>query len=236
MSNPFGGRYWTALILASVCGTNLGDFLPDILKLTPFAEAGAWVVLIGLSLAATTVSRMEALYWFAVLVLCSAGTSFADLLVGDARLGFEAAGALLLGVMAFALLIRQATERNAASKASPGFLFWVAFLAACALGTVLGDGIGHAFRSVKIGVPASALMATLAMLVSIGVGSRLRWRVGFLFWVALVAARWWGTNVGDIAKFLAGAEVCIGVGVAALIFVLILGRGANRGRAPSLPA
>ncbi|MBL6853536.1 MAG: hypothetical protein ISQ86_09130, partial [Alphaproteobacteria bacterium] len=63
LSNPFGGRYWTALILASVCGTNLGDFLPDILKLTPFAEAGAWVVLIGLSLAATTVSRMEALYW-----------------------------------------------------------------------------------------------------------------------------------------------------------------------------
>ena len=32
-----GPRYWVSIMIASICGANMGDFIPDVLKLSDLA-------------------------------------------------------------------------------------------------------------------------------------------------------------------------------------------------------
>ena len=66
-----GPRYWTAISIASICGTNLGDFVPDVLKM----NAGAGLLLLALVFAVLVIvdrfskRGSEAFYWLAILTV-----------------------------------------------------------------------------------------------------------------------------------------------------------------------
>ncbi len=121
------------------------------------------------------------------------------------------------------------------SPPTNGF-YWLTMLTAGALGTVIGDGVGHAFSPVGVGVPVSAGMATIALALILGARRRMAWTSAASYWVAVVAVRWWGTNVGDILAFLTlGLLVSLTVTGLAMAVTLFFwrervgGRGEARG-------
>jgi uncharacterized membrane-anchored protein len=223
-----GPRYWTAILIASMCGTNAGDFFPDVLKLS---TGVGLLILIGLFALIVIADRMtqhgnEAFYWLAILVVRAAATNVADYSIGSMHFSYitvSAALAVLLGI----LLIMHV---NSGPKATTGDLpptnafYWFTMLTAGSLGTVIGDGVGHAFSSVQIGVPISAGLATLTFAIILGARSGLKWTTGTAYWVAVVAVRWWGTNFGDMLAFFLSLTVSLVATGAVLALVLIFWR------------
>jgi len=98
--------------------------------------------------------------------------------------------------------------------------YWLTMLIAGSLGTVMGDAIGHSFNSVQVGVPISASIATLALLLIWTARTLMVWLSTTSYWVAVVAVRWWGTNVGDVSAFflsLIASAVITGLALAILL-------------------
>ncbi len=221
-------RYWCAILIASMCGTNLGDFFPDVLHIsTGVGLIIQMLMFIGIVLIDRASRRgSEAFYWLAILTVRAAATNIADFSIDTEHFGYIAVSA----VFAFLLAILIAIHRSSGPKDSTGDLpptngfYWFTMLTAGALGTVVGDGIGHAFSSVQIGVPISAAMGTLALTIILGIRARMVWVSAASYWVAVVAVRWWGTNVGDILAFFMTLSVSmIGTGIA-LALTLFLWR------------
>ena len=223
-----GPRYWTAILIASMCGTNFGDVFPDILKLS---TGIGLLILIALFATIVLAERMtmhgsEIFYWLSILVVRAAATNIADFSIGEAHLGYGLVAEVLAAILAGFIL----EQRNAGPKASAGDLpptnglYWVTMLTAGALGTIMGDGIGHSFGPVSLGVPVSAGMATFAMAVLLGVRGRFHWTTPVAYWITVVAVRWWGTNSGDMLAFFIGLTVSMAVTGIALAMILLLWR------------
>lgn len=220
-------RYWFAIMLASMCGTNLGDFFPDILEIDPGVEM---VVLIALFAAILVVDKLlprglEALYWLAILMVRAAATAIGDFLMDVEKIDPAQIGAFLAaGMGVLVALDWRASRASGAGEDRPsvGGRYWVTMLTAGTLGTVMGDGIGRVFSSVQVGVPVSALLATLALAAIFGLRARMAWKIGVSYWIAIVAVRWWGTNTGDIFKYLTSLPVSMAITAAAMAAVLVL--------------
>lgn len=196
--------YWVAILIASICGTNFGDFFPDTLKV---GAAGGLVILFALFAAIILADKMlkqgsEVFYWLAILVVCVAATNIADLLIGwhpsyiSISIGFTLLLAFLISLerKISMILTLGLTHIN-------GF-YWLTMLTAGAFGTVIGDGIGHSFKPVEIGVPISAAIATFVVAFIFTIRIKLKWTTPVAYWVAVVTIRWWGTNFGDMLAFL----------------------------------
>ena len=202
-----GPRYWVAILIASACGTNCGDFLPGVLKL---GTGTGLLVLVALFSALVLAERLprrgsEAFYWLAILVVRAAATNVADFSIEQAHLGYLPVSAVLAVLLAGLLWV--AAGRTVAGSPTGGLpptdgFYWFTMLTAGALGTVIGDGFAHAFGPVRTGAFISVGMATVALSLILGVRGRLLWTSAASYWVAVVAVRWWGTNVGDILAFL----------------------------------
>lgn len=223
-----GPRYWTAILIASMCGTNFGDFFPDVLRV---GAGVGFMILIALFVAVVLADRMtrhgsEAFYWLAILVVRAAATNIADFSIGKARLGYVT---MSVG-LAVLLAVLVAVHRAAGPKSSTGDLpptngfYWFTMLTAGTLGTVVGDGVGHAFGPLQIGVPISAAMGTGAMALILTARTNLKWTTAVAYWVTVVAVRWWGTNFGDMLAFFATLSGSMAVTGAALALTLNLWR------------
>ena len=99
-----GARYWAVILLASMCGTNLGDFFPDVLKLGTLPALAILALLFAAIIATDSLiqSSGEASYWACILVVRGAATSIADAAISEVRLGYVEAAAmagLLLGLL-----------------------------------------------------------------------------------------------------------------------------------------
>src|ERR1700712_3100552 len=73
-------RYWTAIIFASMCGANAGDFFSEYLK---FGNVKGILPLLILFLGILWLERKarsatEAYYWLAIIVLRTMATNIAD--------------------------------------------------------------------------------------------------------------------------------------------------------------
>lgn len=225
MTPRVGARYWTAISIASMCGTNFGDFFPDIFHI---GTATAMTILAALFAAIVLIDWIsargsEAFYWLSILVVRAGATQIADFSIGQAHLSY-----LLVTVMLAALLIALVVLRHRASgpKATTGDLpptngwYWFTMLTAGALGTVIGDGLGHSFGAVSTGVPLSAAMGTVVLALILIARSRFVLASASNYWAAVVAVRWWGTNTGDIFAFV--ASLMVSMGVTAIVMSLVL--------------
>lgn len=221
-------RYWTAILIASMCGTNFGDFFPDELGLS----AGASFAILALMFTAIVLvdgllrRGSESCYWLAILTVRAAATIIADYTIGQKHLGYGLVSAVLaLALSALIFVYRRGGPRGSTGDLPPTTgIYWSTMLMAGALGTVIGDGVGHAFGPVQIGVPVSAAMATVALAVVLGARAKLAWQSAASYWTAVVAVRWWGTNVGDILKFLLSIGVSMTATGVALALVLLIWR------------
>ena len=101
-------RYWSAILAASMCGANTGDFLARNLHLGHTLGLLPLAVLFSVILWAERRAKLatEAYYWLAVIVLRTAATNLADLATHDLKLGY---GLVELGLTL--LLIRHPAHR-----------------------------------------------------------------------------------------------------------------------------
>jgi uncharacterized membrane-anchored protein len=193
--NPgVNARYWTAIILASVFGTNLGDL---------YAHTSGLGIVAGLSVLAALAAvvflieyrdnrRHEAWYWLIIILIRTGATNIADYLAYRARVPDIP---LTLGLVALLALFGWGTRgRKDTEHALPSTnaAYWLAMLSAGVFGTVLGDICEHLIGE---GVAAIALTAIFFAVLLAG-GARVAQMVA-VYWTIVATARTAGTAVGD---------------------------------------
>jgi uncharacterized membrane-anchored protein len=207
-------RYWVAILVASMCGANTGDFLSHNLHL------GHWRGLPPLAIMFVAIlwfegrarTATEAYYWLAIIVIRTAATNLADLLTHDLKLGYaviEPGLTLLLIVFGLADRTRQPDSTSLAGRRRPmvpttSGLYWLAMLTAGTLGTASGDftagvaGLGLFYGSAGLSV---LFIGVLAVACYLGDMSK-PW-----YWASIVGARTAGTTLGDMLASRHGLDL-----------------------------
>jgi len=194
-------RYWTAIVAASMCGANTGDFASRILHLGHTRGLLPFALIFGVILWLERRSKKpaELWYWLAIIVLRTAATNLADLLTHDLRLGYVPVELSLAAFMILVLLTDHARGASITVSQSGGLpatdlSYWIIMLTAGTLGTALGDwvagelGLGLGFGSVVL-----AAVLGVVLLISTRYGNMTKpW-----YWLGIVAARTVGTTLGD---------------------------------------
>lgn len=191
-------RYWTAITLASVFGTNLGDLYAH--------ESGLGIVkgLTLLALLATVVFVVERLdkrlheahYWLVIILIRTGATNIADYLAFRVHVPPLA---LTLSLVALLCLFGWSTHRASRVDDEPAQAlpktdgaYWLAMLTAGVFGTVVGDICSH---KVGEGVAAVSLSALLFGVLLAGRGRAAQ--IIPLYWTTVAVARTAGTAIGD---------------------------------------
>lgn len=158
-------RYWLTVVLISIVGTQITDFLTDTLAISllastlAFAAALAaafsiWHTIEGtVSIHSIDTRRREAFYWVVVLLTFALGTAAGDLATEALGVGFR------LGVLAFGALIA-ATPLAFRLGAGPVATFWIAYILTRPFGASLGDLLSQAqvYGGLGLGTVATSLV------------------------------------------------------------------------------
>ncbi|MES2045488.1 MAG: hypothetical protein V4475_16575 [Pseudomonadota bacterium] len=218
-------RYWSAILFASLCGTNSGDLyaheahLGIVLGTAILAVLAAAVFL----LERRDSTPRELYYWTVIIIIRTGATNIADfmkhsmpwVLVGGILTAFYAAF-VWLSKRGDA---RREAESEARGMPSTGAAYWTAMLGAGIFGTFFGDMCAK-----LIGKGAASLALGALLLVALAIWRRDGVHRFWLYWIALAVARTAGTAMGD---WLAETRE-LGIGlplstlITATIFVLIL--------------
>jgi uncharacterized membrane-anchored protein len=214
-------RYWIAILAASMCGANTGDFASRILGL---GHTRGLIPLALIFLAIVWAERRsnvatEAYYWLAIIVLRTGATNLADLGTHDLELGYFLCMGVLVGLMVVMLLIDRArgveptgvvgSDRRCSLPATDAS-YWVTMLAAGTLGTVAGD---WAAEKAGLGIGSVVLVAVLIVIwfVSDQHGKMTKsW-----YWLTIVAARTLasrrGLNLGLVVSTICTSLLLAGI-------------------------
>lgn len=216
-------RYWAAITLASVFGTNMGDL---------YAHDSGLGILGGLPVLAAIVAlayvlerrdnrKHEAWYWLAIIVIRTGATNIADYLCGRHYLGWNRF-ALSAGLAAMIAGLVWSVARSAATQSGlpqTNARYWAAMLAAGVLGTALGDALERVMgQAVGSGVLLAVLLVVLAFNRSAAA------LPVFSYWLIVCVARTAGTAIGDLLAENETLNLGLNVSTAlsGLLFVAVL--------------
>jgi uncharacterized membrane-anchored protein len=191
-------RYWTAITLASVFGTNLGDFYAHEsgLGIVKGLAVLALLAAVGFLVEHFENRRHEAYYWLVIILIRTGATNIADYLAFRVRVP---AVILTLSLIGLLCLFGWGTHRalradRESARALPktDAAYWLAMLSAGVFGTVMGDICEHAIGE---GVACITLTALLLGVLFAGRGraAQMIW----LYWTTIAVARTAGTAIGD---------------------------------------
>ena len=209
-------RYWAAILVASMCGANTGDFLSHNLHLGHWRGLAPLTAVFLAILWAERRARIttEAYYWLAIIVLRTAATNLADLCTHDLKLGYPATefGLTLLLIVFVAADRGRAVDASANSQRpavpTTTILYWLAMLTAGTLGTASGDftadvvGLGLFYGSAVLLFLFLAVLAVSWLFM----GMSKPW-----YWTSIVAARTAGTTLGDMLASRHGLDLGLSV-------------------------
>src|SRR3984957_8619715 len=107
-----GPRYWVGIMIASICGANMGDFVPDVLKLSDLGGLLLLALIFAVIALANQWSRRgnEALYWRATRGVRAAATDLADLGIHRTHLDYITVAACLAALLVAILALRRASS------------------------------------------------------------------------------------------------------------------------------
>jgi uncharacterized membrane-anchored protein len=168
-------RYWLTVVLVSVVGTQITDFLTDQVEISLYWSTTAFVLALAatfavwhavertLSIHTIVTPRRELFYWTAILFTFALGTAAGDLATEALSMGFT------WGVVVFGGLIA-ATYLAYRPGANPVLTFWVAYILTRPLGASLGDLLSQAktYGGVGLGTVVTSLvfLAVIVVLVT----------------------------------------------------------------------
>jgi uncharacterized membrane-anchored protein len=199
-------RYWTAILVASMCGANTGDFASRILGLghTRGLLPLALIFLVIVWAEKRSKIASEAYYWLAIIVLRTGATNLADLGTHDLKLGYLLCMGLLAGLVVLMLLIDQARGVQPVGVAGPDgrwhslpatdWSYWVTMLAAGTLGTAAGDWVAD---ETPLGLGYGSLVLVGALVVTWFISDQFGKMTKPWYWLTIVVARTAGTTLGD---------------------------------------
>jgi len=136
--------YWLSVVLVSIVGTQITDFLTDDLGVSLYASTPIFAVTLAiiffvwhrvehtLSIHDIVSHRRELFYWAAILCTFSLGTAAGDLATEALGMGFK------LGVVVFGALII-ATYLSFRLGGNAVLTFWIGYILTRPLGASLGD-------------------------------------------------------------------------------------------------
>jgi uncharacterized membrane-anchored protein len=189
------GRYWLGITLASVFGTNLGDFYAHESGLGTGFGLLVLVALVATVFAAERLDRRtsELYYWLVIIIIRTGATNIADYLAYRVRIpSVPLSVGLLVVLAALAWRAKPADRTPAGRLPDTGAAYWSAMLTAGVFGTVFGDVCSHL---VGQGVASIALGLILG-LVLLAARTRAAGTL-FLYWGTVAVARTAGTAIGD---------------------------------------
>ena len=164
--------YWLTVVLVSVVGTQITDFLTDQLDISLYTSTAVFSVVLAcifavwyavegtLSMHTIFTTRRELFYWLAILFTFALGTAAGDLATEALGLGFK------LGLVAFGagiLLIFLAYKLGANAVLA----FWLAYILTRPLGASLGDLLSQSkdYGGLGLGTIATSVAFLLVIVV-----------------------------------------------------------------------
>jgi uncharacterized membrane-anchored protein len=223
-------RYWGAILIASMCGANTGDFLARNLHLGHVRGLLPLAAVFSVILWAERRAKLatEAYYWLAVIVVRTAATNLADLGTRDLKLGYGLVESGLTALLVVILLVDLARSRSTNARAgsvgrrpwifpTTDAIYWVALLTAGVLGTASGDLVAHVI-GLRDGSFILGALYGIVLLVSARMGGMTKaW-----YWASIVAARAAGTTMGDLVARHLGLSIstaCTGLLLASIVLL-----------------
>ncbi len=168
--------YWLAVVLISVVGTLITDYLVDTRGVSLTAATAIFAVLLAatfgawcasertLSIHTIHTTRREAFYWSAILFTFALGTAAGDLAAEGLGLGFGVSAVLFATLIALVALAHRSLGLGAVAA------FWAAYILTRPLGASIGDLLSQARVDGGLGlgtVTTSALfLVTIVALVT----------------------------------------------------------------------
>lgn len=157
--------YWLSVVLVSISGTQITDFLTDTLGVSLYVSTALFAVLLAvvfavwyrqemtLSITAINTPRREAFYWGAILTTFALGTAAGDLSTEALSLGFRN-GALIFGG---AFLVTLVLWRIEAWQVAA---FWAAYILTRPLGAAVGDLLtqDHSLGGLGLGATRTSVL------------------------------------------------------------------------------
>ncbi|MFD6156455.1 hypothetical protein ACFWF7_42430 [Nocardia sp. NPDC060256] len=182
--------YWTVIAATSTAGTTMSDLInrgPGSGTSTDGGlgyGGGAIVLITGLTLVFTvwkvsgqtfdveniTTFRGEMLYWAAILLSNTLGTSLGDYLSDSSGLGYWGSAALIAAIMVAILAVHYFT------RVSGVLLFWMAFVLTRPLGATVGDFLSKPRASGGLAFGTYGTSAVLLAILIGGIGFAYRTR------------------------------------------------------------
>jgi uncharacterized membrane-anchored protein len=233
------GRYWAAILAASMCGANTGDFLSRIIGLghwrgVPFLIAAFFLIVWAEKRSMVTT---EAYYWLAIILLRTGATNLADLSTHDFKISYPLTLLGLTALLIVVLIADRAPARtgdaDTPSLPATDLPYWIAMLIAGTLGTAGGDYVAY---GLGLGIASMLLTAVFGAILAAATtyGAMSKW----WYWATIVGARTAGTVLGDLLASRRGFDLglwistaCTASLLAAIILVWPLRR---RAVAPNL--
>ena len=193
--------FWVMKIAATTLGETAGDLLSMTLKI---GYAVSSMMLIGL-LVVSLVTQLRSkryhpwLYWTAILLTSTAGTTMSDYMDRTLGLGYAKGTLILVTILAAIFVYWRYSAHSFSIQDIKTFkgesLYWTAILFSNTLGTALGDfladssGLGFAGGALLIG--GLLVLTALAVFYT-------RISKTLLFWIAFVLTRPFGATMGDV--------------------------------------
>jgi uncharacterized membrane-anchored protein len=213
-------RYWTAILVASMCGANTGDFLSHNLNLGHYRGLLPLMLAFAVILWAEKRARVatEAYYWLAIIVLRTAATNLADLGTHDFKLSYGIIEPALILLLVLAVVADPARWKSPERTDTLQVLklpatdtpYWIAMLIAGTLGTATGDFVADAGLGLFYGSAVLTILFGAILFVS--------WRFGAMtvpwYWASIVAGRTAGTDLGDLLATRHGLQLGLPLSIA----------------------
>ncbi len=172
--------YWLTVVLVSVVGTQITDFLTDRLEISLYVSTTVFAAMLAaifavwywmertLSIQTIVTRRRELFYWAAILFTFALGTAAGDLATEALSLGFTV-GVLVFGAMIAAIGLAYYLGGNAV------LTFWLAYILTRPLGASLGDLLsqsqtygGLGLGTIKTSIVFLAVIVALVTYLSAG--------------------------------------------------------------------
>lgn len=192
--------FWIIKILATTLGETGGDAVTMSMGAGYLMGTVIFLALFVVAVAAQISAQHfhAALYWLAIVVSTTVGTTLADFCTRSLGIGYAGGSTLLAVLLGVSLLLWQRTLGSVAivtvSTPRAEAFYWVTIMFSQTLGTALGDWTADSAGLGYLG--GAAIFSALLALVALA-----WWRTSIsrtvLFWSAFVLTRPLGAVVGD---------------------------------------
>lgn len=191
------GAFWVLKLLTTAGGEALADYLAGA-DIVLAGLVGCTLLVVGGVVQLRTPRYRPLPYWFFVAAIAIFGTMVADAMHVVAGLPYQVTSAGYAAVLAVVMLLWHretgTIDIHTVTPGRPEVYYWLAVVAAFALGTALGD---LAAFTLGLGYLAAAVLFGILFLLALLVHARIRWAPTLTFWSAYVLTRPFGASVAD---------------------------------------